>query len=68
MMRKQEEAAEDGFKSPRFFPSAGKERREKVPKRARGENEGQVRARGKKTETQGIPTRKITSVIQRAAV
>lgn len=48
MVRKQEEAAENAFKSPRFFPSAGKERREKVPKRARGENKGQIRARGKK--------------------
>lgn len=49
VMRKQEEGAENGFKSPRFVPSAGKtgvERKEKVPKRARGENEGQIRVKG----------------------
>lgn len=45
MMRKQEEGAENGFKSPRFSPSAGKTAWEE---RARGENEGQRRVRGKK--------------------
>lgn len=51
MMREQEEAARNGFKSPRFFSSAGKigfERKKKVPRRVRGENERQIRVRGKK--------------------
>lgn len=74
MMREQEEAARNGFKSPRFFSSAGKigfERKKKVPRRVRGENERQIRVRGKRTkaETHRIPARRITSVssvIQRA--